>query len=394
MKPSRGWLAESDILSELLLEESSMSSKKPILLFCSLMKRWKELQRWCRWRWRSGLRIAFTSTFSIINLSTIWRTSLLGGSTSTWSRSKSRVWRSHWWGRRPSGRGQPPKLRLRPWWSTRWWTAAQTKASTFQSECTWKELPWLPPTKTFTTDYRSNIGSTLSFSTMKIGGISNRPKWLSTENHDLSCLKYPFWLITIHLSHIFSSISTVVHITLSLFQFLNCFFDIHQPRKEQLFFFQDRFDSNIQGLLFHRELSSDLAEDLVIFLEFLIFLPQRINHFRHGVKLIFPDTQQFLLIVTHILYIININQMIFILIMVYFTTASSYITWLYLPFTPSWDFLNSFDYDYSWAWFLLNIWYFFVTSSFYAHVMFIKSFNLLYFISYVSFKFYSRRAFC
>ena len=192
MKPSKGWLAESDILSELLLGESSMSSKNLILQFCSLMKRWKGRQKWYRWRWRWVLRIAFTSTFSIINLSTIWRTSLWGGSTSIWLRSKSRAWRSHWWGRRPSERGLPPKLRLRPWWSTRWWTAAQTKASTFQSGCTWREFLWLPHTKTFTTDCRSNIGSTLSFWMMKIGDISNRPKWLSTENHDLSCLNILF----------------------------------------------------------------------------------------------------------------------------------------------------------------------------------------------------------
>ena len=85
-KPSKALLVESDTSSGWLLPENSVSSKKSISLFCCPMRKSKEPPRSSPWKWRSASRTASTSTSNTINLSTIWRTSSWGGSTSTSSR--------------------------------------------------------------------------------------------------------------------------------------------------------------------------------------------------------------------------------------------------------------------------------------------------------------------
>jgi len=67
--------------------------------------------------------------------------------------------------------------------------------------------------------------------------------------------------------------------------------------------------------------------------------------------------------------------------MVYFTTTNSSITWLYFYRVSSYNFLSSLFYPVSFSFDFVNTTCFFDSSSFSKQVMFIRSFNLLYFIS-------------
>jgi len=148
------------------------------------MNRYRRQQRRYQWKCKLAYKIACTSISSTTKVSTIWKTSLWEELTFIWLRSKWKVWRSHLWGRRPLGREQPPKLKLKRWWGIRWWTGAQIRENPFQFECTWMEFRWLLPIKIFTTDSQLSTGLIWCWQTKKIEDTSSRLKFKFIVSRD------------------------------------------------------------------------------------------------------------------------------------------------------------------------------------------------------------------